>query len=88
MIKGLSRRIVMLRFPEAGEFEQAIFVLRDETPAGVSADQLVSEARSIAEGYANSPKRSKRLPPLFYIGFGAGGMGLIWFSAWLLETIF
>jgi hypothetical protein len=79
VVKGLSRRVVMVRYPEAGVFEQALFVVRDDAAAsrGVTADDVLAEACRIAQRQSFSKKRRNR-PPLVYMLFGAGGVGIAW----------
>ena len=78
MVKGLSKRVVVVRFPEAKVFEEAIFVLREDRSAGVSQDDLIREACGIAEEYTGKPARRRRMPPLFYLLGGAAATGLVW----------
>jgi hypothetical protein len=84
MVKGLSRRVVMVRYPEAGVFEQALFVVRDDAAVsrGISADEVLAEACRIAQRQSGSGKR-KLWPPLAYLLLGAGGVGLAWAASWL-----
>lgn len=89
MVKGLSRRTVLVRFPETGLFEEALFVVREDrgTAGGVSADQIISEACQIAQKHAPySHKKHRRTtwPPVAYTAVGAFSVGL----AWLLTIIF
>jgi hypothetical protein len=84
LVKGISRRVIVVRNPDPRFFEQAIFLLREDALSqdGVTADQVVAEARQVATGYIrrNSPvgKRISRLTPLAYAAFGAALTGLIW----------
>ncbi len=86
MVKGLSRRVVMVRYPEAGVFEQALFVVRDDAAAsrGVSADEVIAEACRIAGNHAAGGKR-KRLPPIVYTLIGSGVTGAVWLVSLLLK---
>ena len=88
MVKGLSRRVVMVRYPEAGVFEQALFVVRDDASSvrGVSADEVLAEACRIAQRQAGGGgiKSRKRWPPLAYLLLGAGSVGIAWGISLLL----
>ncbi|MDR0294380.1 MAG: phage tail protein [Oscillospiraceae bacterium] len=86
MVKGLSRRVVMVRYPEAGVFEQALFVVRDDASVtrGVSADEVLAEACRIAQRQTGAKTR-KRWPPLAYTLLGAGGVGIAWGVSLLLR---
>ncbi len=86
MVKGLSRRVVVLDAPEQSFFEQAIFIVRNDAASeGVTARELVSEARRIAGDYAGGERRMRRLwkkyAPLVSALMGAAIVGLIWLTA-------
>jgi len=84
MVKGLSRRVVVVRFPDAKVFEQAIFLIRDDAPyTGVSADDVLREAVRVADNYV-APRRRRRvfLTPVTATVWAMGGAavtGLAWF---------
>lgn len=86
MVKGLSRRVVMVRYPEAGVFEQALFVVRDDAAVsrGVTADEVLAEACRIARSQTGVRPR-KPWPPLVYTLIGAGGVGAAWVISLLLR---
>ena len=90
MVKGTSRRVIVVDSPDTELFEQAIFIVRNEilSERGVTAQMLVDEACRVAKSCARtSPtaRRSlfRRLPPVFYGILGALGTGL----AWLLTAL-
>jgi hypothetical protein len=70
----------MVRYPEAGVFEQALFVVRDDASVsrGVSADEVLAEACRIAQRHNGGARARKRWPPLAYMLFGAGSVGAAW----------
>lgn len=88
MVKGISRRVIVVRSPDPRFFEQAIFLLKEDAlhQEGVSAEQVVSEARQVAAGYvqrrAEKLSRRKRLAAFFpwWVWFLLGGSltGLAW----------
>ena len=85
MVKGIAKRVVVVRFPDTRVFEQAIFIVREDASLrpGVSADQVLREACRAAEGYVykNTKKRRlNRLPALFYLMSGAALTGLAWLA--------
>ncbi|MDY5510919.1 hypothetical protein [Dysosmobacter sp.] len=89
MVKGISRRVVVLDSPDQRYFEQAIFIVRNDAAGeGVSARELVEEAKRVARNYAGgehgkwSP-RWRRNPPGF-TRLGAGGIGLAWLTVALI----
>ncbi len=49
MVKGISRRVVVVDSPDQRFFEQAIFIVRNDAAGeGVTARELVEEARRVA----------------------------------------
>lgn len=72
MVKGISRRVVVVRPESGGPFEQAIFLVRDA--AGLARGDAVREACRIAEGCLGSRRRRPRrvsarlLPAVFALG--------------------
>ncbi|MBR3705320.1 MAG: translation initiation factor 2 [Oscillospiraceae bacterium] len=54
MVKGTSRRVIVVESPDPEFFEQAIFIVRNDVyeRQGVTAQQVLGEACRIARGYA------------------------------------
>ena len=53
MVKGISRRVVVVDSPDQRFFEQAIFIVRNDAAGeGVTSRELVEEARRVAKNYA------------------------------------
>ena len=90
MVKGTSRRVIVVDSPDTELFEQAIFIVRNDilSDRGVTAQMLVEEACRVARGCtrANAQRRglSRWNKPLFWGALGAGGIGLIWLIASLI----
>jgi hypothetical protein len=88
MIKGITKRVIVVKSPDPDVFEEAIFIVREDafSKNGMSATALLCEAQKIANGYAGaSVKKSRRLPPLFYAVVGAGLTSLIWLLSTLIQ---
>ena len=52
MVKGISRRVVVLDSPDQRFFEQAIFIVRNDAAGeGITSRELVEEARRVAHSY-------------------------------------
>ena len=88
MVKGISRRVVVVDSPDRRFFEQAIFIVRNDAAGeGVTSRELVEEARRVARSYTGASGRWGRvlrnLPPAIYTLLGSAGVGLIW----LLTTL-
>ena len=80
MVKGISRRVIVVDSPDPQIFEQAIFILRTDG-GGVSSQQLVDQAVRIAKSYARCqglPRRRVRVPGWLWAAIGAAAIGLTW----------
>ena len=80
MVKGISRRVIVVDSPDPQIFEQAIFILRTDG-GGISSQQLVDQAVRIAKNYASCqgmPRRRRRIPAWLRASIGATAIGLTW----------
>ena len=90
MVKGISRRVVVVDALDQRFFEQAIFIVRNDAAGeGVTARDLVEEARKVAKNYAggNHGKFSRawrELSPAVFTLMGAAGIGLVWLLVTLI----
>ena len=91
MVKGISRRVIVVDSPDPRIFEQAIFILRNDMASGsggVSSQQLVDQAVRIAKSYTRSqglpPPKRHRMTPAIAAMLGGGLMGLVWLVVTLL----
>ena len=90
MVRGISRRVVVVDSPDQRYFEQAIFIVRNDAAGeGVTAQALVEEAKRVARNYAGGDhgrfsRAWRELTPAVYTLIGAGGIGLIWLLAALV----
>lgn len=88
MVKGISRRVVVVDSPDRKYFEQAIFIVRNDAAGeGVTSRELVEEARRVAQEYtggAGLHKRFDQLSPALWSLTGAGACGLVWLLASVL----
>lgn len=72
MVKGLAKRVVVVKSPDKRLFEEAIFILKEDASAGVSAQDVVSQAQRIAAKYMGASSRMQRiLRPVLYVLGGA-----------------
>ncbi len=85
MVKGVQKRVVVVRCPETKYFDQAIFMVRDEslTEEGRSPEQVLEEACRAADSYLrqNGEPRGKRRKWLFGCGgllLGLAAVVLLW----------
>ena len=90
MVKGISRRVVVVDSPDQRYFEQAIFIVRNDAAGeGVTAQALVEEAKRVARNYAGGDhgrfsRAWRELTPAVYTLIGAGGIGRVWMLASLV----
>ena len=84
MVKGVARRVVVVKSPDPKQFEQAIFLLRedvisDETPE----EQVLRQAQQVANDYLrqSAPRRKDQrfLTPALCTLAGALAASLFWF---------
>ena len=83
MVKGISRRAVVVDSPDPQIFEQAIFILRNDalSQTGITPEQVVREACRVARGCSSgSRRRWQDLPAACYAALGGGAMGLVFYS--------
>jgi hypothetical protein len=83
MVKGITRRVVVIKSPDPHIFDEAIFIVKDDAMKrpGVTNDEILREAQDAAESYVREQKDKKplhRLPPQVYTIIGAGLTGAIW----------
>ena len=78
MVKGISRQVIVVDAPEPKLFEQAIFILKENTE-GVSDEALLKEARqAIQRQDKSSRKRHIWLYGAFWAAAGALATGAAW----------
>lgn len=84
MVKGVTRRVIVVKTPDKKLFEQAIFIVKEDALSrpGVTAEQVLSEAQRVANGYvrrnSNLGKRLHRIPPPAYAAAGAAMASALW----------
>lgn len=84
VVKGISRRVIVVRSPDQRFFEQAIFLLREDVlrSNSVTEEQVVRQARQAAAHYVQSSApytgQTERLPGWLWFLLGAGTVGALW----------
>ena len=89
MVKGTSRRGIVVDSPDTELFEQAIFIVRNDvlSKRGVTAQMLVDEACRVARSCARMHPQGRkcfRAAPLLWCAAGAAVIGLVWLVTLLL----
>ena len=84
VVKGISKRVIVVKSPDPRIFEQAIFIIREDFPGqtGISERELLRQAREAISGSLPGNSRRARLLPwlrgLLYVGLAAAATGLTW----------
>ena len=82
MIKGVSRRVIVVKSPDRRFFEEAIFIVREGAVGvpGVTAEQVVEEARRVADGFVKKHRTHwyQHIPAPGYVALGALISTVLW----------
>lgn len=83
MVKGLSRKVIIVKSPDPKIFEQAIFIVRDDYLAsqGIGQKELLRQAKQAANGYVNQTygwHRFRNGHPLLFGMLGATVVLALW----------
>lgn len=87
MIRGISRRIILVDSPDPKLFENAIFILRNEAfDKGNAAEDVLRQAQNIADEYMklNIEKKHRAIPPVAYALIGALCAGAVMVALYFL----
>ena len=89
LVKGISRRVIVVDSPDPEVFEQAIFIVRNDTAeGGVTSRQLVDQAVQVARNYTRyhgAPRRRRlRMTPLLAGLCGAAVIAAVWLLVTLI----
>lgn len=85
VVKGTSKRVVVVKSPDPKFFEQAIFILKEDLKGGHGANSsdVLSEAQKVADDYVKNYVSTSRnpfskIPPAAYAGIGAVATAAAW----------
>lgn len=85
MVKGTSKRIVVVKSPDPKVFEQAIFIVREDFRGhgGASSTDVLKEAQKVADSYIKNSvtgthRSLAKIPPAVFAALGATVMGIVW----------
>ena len=81
VVKGTSKRIVVVKSPDPKIFEEAIFIVKEDFFGGRERRSALKEAQRVADEYirgaVSGPRsRLRRIPPLLWAAIGALLSGL------------
>ena len=60
MVKGISRRVVVVKAPIGSIFDEAIFIMRDDLSTEIDSEKLLREACFVADEYVRTNCSQKR----------------------------
>lgn len=85
MVKGISKQVIVVNSPDKKLFEQAIFILNENTVGknGVTDDILLKEAKQALRAHGNAKHMRPLYGPLWACG-GALVTGIVWLFTMLL----
>jgi hypothetical protein len=83
MVKGVSRQVIVVQSPDKKLFEQAIFILKEDTH-GITDEELMKEANRAIR----NPKSLKKRKLRYYGPVWACGGAVITGLAWLISSFF
>ena len=85
MVKGISRRVIVVQSPDQQMFEQAIFILKDGAAQaeGVTDEALLKEAKRLIQTSREGKGKLLLSGPVWACG-GAVATGLVWLLTVLL----
>ena len=83
MVKGVTKRVVVVRCPDTKFFDQAIFMVRDDSLSqeGRSPEQVLEEACRVADSYIRQNTEPRRRKWRYLLGglLGLGAAALLLF---------
>ena len=76
MVKGISRRVIVVKAPDPRYFEEAIFIVKEDVSIeGQDAARVLKEAQTVASGYVKQQVYRRgilaKISPLAYLAAGA-----------------
>jgi len=76
VVKGTTRRVIVIKTPDPRYFEEAIFIVKEDVNvSGVAAADVLKEAETVAKQFVKTkgkkPGIHKKIAPLAYLAIGA-----------------
>ena len=87
MVKGLSKKVIIVKSPDPKIFEQAIFIVRDDylSSQGITQKELLKQARRAANGYVSHVDGPHKIQLLLSAIIGGVFVSVIWIAIKLLS---
>ena len=65
MVKGTSRRVIIIKSPDPRIFDEAIFLVKEDAGRrGVTGDEIIREAQAAADRYIAEHRSQRKTPRL------------------------
>ena len=88
MVKGITRRVIVIKSPDPKIFDQAIFIVKEDAlHKAVTQEEVIKEAQDTANEYISKHINKRffsRLPGPVFAVIGAGATALIWILSLML----
>ena len=89
MVKGVSRRVIVIKSPNLHLFEEAIFIVKEDAlrEGAVSGDEIIKQAQEVADKYVRQHLKRRwlsKIPAPAFAAFGAAFTALIWLVTQLI----
>ena len=86
VVKGVSRRVIVIKSPDLHIFDEAIFIVKEEAlrAGGVTSDEIIKQAQQVADKYVRAHLNKSwlaGLPAPAFAAFGAAVTALVWVLA-------
>ncbi len=89
VVKGVSRRVIVIKSPNLHLFDEAIFIVKEDAlrEGGVTGTEIIKQAQEVADNYVRQHLNKRwlsRIPAPAFAVFGAAFTALIWFITQLI----
>lgn len=85
MVKGISKRVVVVKSPDSAIFEEAIFIVKED---GAGGEDILKEAGKVAERYLKTGSGTGPDPEQPWLMALSGVLGALLVGAcWLIAAI-
>lgn len=89
MVKGIHKRVIVVKSPDPKLFEQAIFIMKENSfTDGLTQDDVLQEAQQVATRYLKESrgisKLTKHIPAPIWMAAGALSASLAWYASALM----
>lgn len=79
MVKGLSKKVIVVKSPDPKIFEQAIFIVKDDylLTRGIDQKELMRQANEAASSYVDRAYKHHRIHFSKILGYGVLAAAII-----------